>query len=203
MIPRWAAYKLDSLDLKGDAVRPKAFSPDPSPELGNYSLAEHKHYTGSGWVRGHMVPAGDLKHSQVAMNDSFYTTNICPMNLEFNNGIWKRLEERVRKWAIQFGQVYVITGPIIGDNKNGKVGTSDIVIPDAFFKAILIHYDDLYYSIGFVLFNEPAPKGCQLRDCSLTVDELEELTDFDFFAGLPKEIAYTVENQLPLKELSL
>ena len=203
MMPNWAAYELESSDLEGDAVRQSYFSPDPSPELKDYPLAEHWHYTKSGWVRGHMVPAGDLKYSQEAMNDSFYTTNICPMNMEFNNGIWKRLEEKTRKWAIEFGRVYVITGPILGDNKNGKVGTSDIYIPDSFFKAVLIPYENTYYSIGFVLFNEPAPKGSQLRDYALTVDDVEELTGMDFFYALKPRVASEVEKMLPLKELSL
>ena len=203
MIPSWVAYELSASNMEGDAIRARSFSPDPSPELEGYPLAQHWHYTYSGWVRGHMVPAGDLKYSQHAMNDSFYTTNICPMNLEFNNGIWKRLEEKIRRLALDFGRVYIITGPIVDTNHYGKVGESDIVVPDAFYKAILIPYKNSFLSIGFLLNNEPAPKGSRLRDYALTVKELESLTGMDFFYALSNAESETVENLLPLKELGL
>lgn len=203
MIPSWVAYKLSASDLEGNAVRARYFSPDPSPKLEGYPLAMHWHYTYSGWVRGHMVPAGDLKYSQEAMNDSFLTTNVCPMNLEFNNGIWKRLEERIRRLSIDFGSVYIITGPIVGTNKYGRVGGSDIVIPDAFYKAILVPYQGSYLSIAFLFFNEPAPKGSRLRDYALTVNDLESLTGMDFFYALDAQEAIIVENLFPLKELGL
>lgn len=203
MIPRWAAYELVSSELVGDAVQPGSFCPDPSPAMKGYPMAEHWHYSHSGWVRGHMVPAGDLKYSQEAMNDSFYTTNVCPMSMEFNNGIWKRLEEKVRKWAIQFERVYIITGPIIGENKNGKVGSSDIIIPDAFFKAVLIPNAGSYYSIGFIFFNEPAPTGTHLKDYAVTVDDIESIIGIDLFVWLNPDIASSVEKQLPFKELNL
>ena len=35
-------------------------------------------FRGSGWSRGHMAPAGNNKHSQAAMNQTFYLTNIVP-----------------------------------------------------------------------------------------------------------------------------
>lgn len=203
MIPYWVAYQLHATDMEGDAERARSFSPDPSGKLKRYKLAEHWHYTHSGWCRGHMAPAGDMKYSQEAMNDSFYTTNICPMDMTFNNGIWKRLEEKIRKLAIEFGSVYIVTGPIIGRNINGKVGESDIIIPDAFYKAILVPYKESYLSIAFIMKNEAAPKGSKLRDYTLTVDELETLVGRDFFAALDAATAKRVESALPLKELGL
>lgn len=203
LIPFWVAYALHPGDMEGDAQRENGFSPDPSPLLRKYKLAEHWNYTRSGWVRGHMAPAGDMKYSQKAMSESFYTTNICPMDMAFNNGIWKRLEEKVRKLAVQFGVVYIITGPVMGINKNGKVGDSDILVPDAFYKAILVPYEGTYLSVGFFMNNEAAPKGSKLRDYAISVDELESLTGRDFFAGLGATESFSVENQIPLKELGL
>lgn len=203
MMPDWVAYELRSGDLEGDAVRSGRFSPDPSPKLNGFTLAEHWHYTNSGWVRGHMVPAGDLKYSQEAMSSSFFTTNICPMDMAFNNGIWKRLEEKIRKLAIQYGSVYIVTGPVLGTNKNGKVGQSEILVPDAFFKAILIPNNSTFLAIGFYLDNEPAPGGSKLKDFAMTVRTLEEKIDRNLFASLSPTVARDVETDLPLKELGL
>ena len=152
--PNWVAYELRDTDIEGDAQRPRGFSPDPSPLLSGYDLAEHWHYTNSGWGRGHMAPAGDFKYNQAAMNDTFYTTNICPMDMSFNNGIWKRLEEKCRRLATEYGHVYIVTGPVIGSNKNGKVGESDILVPDAFFKVVLVPYEDSYLAVGFYMPND-------------------------------------------------
>ena len=79
MIPNWVAYELKASELEGDAQRQRSFSLDADPILAGYVLAEHRDYTNSGWCRGHMIPAGDVKCSQKAMDESFYTTNICPM----------------------------------------------------------------------------------------------------------------------------
>lgn len=35
-----------------------------------------------------MAPAGDCKHSQEAMDDTFYLTNIVPQDLANNNGYY-------------------------------------------------------------------------------------------------------------------
>lgn len=203
MIPAWTAYTLYAGDMEGDAVRPPRFSPDPAPEIAGFPLAEHWHYSNSGWVRGHMVPAGDLKYDQRAMDDSFLTTNVCPMEMGFNNGIWKRLEEKVRKLAQQFDHVFIITGPVLGENRFGKVGNSGILVPDAFYKAILVPYKGSNLSIAFLMPNEAAPKGAKLKDYALTVAELENITGRIFFASLPLGASFKIKEMLPLKELGL
>lgn len=203
MIPAWTAYTLYAGDMEGDAVRPARFMPDPAPELAGFPLAEHGHYSNSGWVRGHMVPAGDLKYDQQAMSDSFLTTNVCPMDRGFNNGIWKRLEEKVRKLAVKYDHVYIITGPVMGENRYGKVGESDILVPDAYYKALLVPYKGAYLSIGFLMPNETAPKGAKLKDYAVTVADLEVLTGRIFFASLPLGASFKVKDMLPLKELEL
>lgn len=200
LIPNWTAYELTPDELEGDALRAKKFTTDPNLE--GYPRAEHWYYTNSGWVRGHMVPAGDLKNSQKAMDESFYTSNICPMNMAFNNGIWKRLEEKIRKWAVQYGHVYIITGPIMGRNVNGKVGESDIFIPDKFFKAVLVPYNKSFLTIGFIMANDDSTKG-KLKDCAITVDELEHIISMDLFTNLKKGTERLIEDQFPIKQLGL
>ncbi len=40
--------------------------------------AENSDYWHSGWSRGHMAPAGNNKHCQKAMDDTFLLSNIVP-----------------------------------------------------------------------------------------------------------------------------
>ena len=201
LLPDWVAYELTASEMEGEAVRRPYFSPDPAPELRGLDLAQNYHYTNSGWVRGHMVPAGDLKYDQRAMNDGFYTTNVCPMNRRFNNGIWKRTEEVCRRWAREYGRIYIVTGPIVGGNVNGKVGQSNIIVPDAFFKAVLIPYRGSYLSVGFLMDNAEETAG-KLRDFTYSLEDIEAITGLELFPGLT-EWSKDAKRQVPLKELGL
>lgn len=202
MLPNWVAYELKAGELEGEARRKRTFSPDPDPRLRGFDLAQHGHYFNSGWVRGHMVPAGDLKYSQEAMDDSFYTTNVCPMNQSFNNGIWKRVEEVCRRWAREYGFIYIVTGPVMGENRYGKVGESGIVVPDAFFKAVLVPYKGSWLSVAFLMENSEETKG-RLRDFTCTVADVEALTGLRLFTRVYEWNLDEIKQQVPLKELGL
>jgi endonuclease G len=67
-------------------------------------------YTNSGFDRGHLAPAGDMKWSETAMDESFLMSNISPQKPAFNRGIWKKLEEKIRSWAIENDSIIVVTG---------------------------------------------------------------------------------------------
>ena len=134
-IPAWVAYELTADEANGAIGRHgKNFRQD---EKANVVQADNYDYRGTGWSRGHMAPAGDFKWDETAMWDTFYYTNCCPQNEKLNNGSWNVLENKVRTWARQFGSLYVVTGPIIGQNENGKIGAHQITVPNAFFKALL------------------------------------------------------------------
>ncbi len=203
VLANWVAYELVDRELEGDSQRQRNFQPDPSAVLKKYRLATHQDYTRSGWVRGHLAPAADMKWNQKACDESFYTSNIAPMKAELNNGIWKRVEEKVRKWAQKYERVWVITGPVIGLNKDGRIGENHIVVPDAFFKAVLVPYNGSYLTIGFLMENKGAEKGSRMRDFALPVTELEEVTGIEMFYQLNRETAHRIKKGLPLKELEL
>ena len=93
-IPNWVAYELTKEEVGGAVERYDVFMPDPV--VPSDESATTYDYKGTGWDRGHMAPAGDMKWSEQAMKESFYLSNICPQNKKLNSGIWKDLEEQVR-----------------------------------------------------------------------------------------------------------
>ena len=194
-IPRWAAYELTAAKTEGDAVRGGLnFRPDERVAAVQPDNAD---YRGSGWSRGHMVPAGDCKWDEQAMRDSFFYTNCCPQDERLNNGSWNVLENRVRSWARQYGSVYVVTGPLPGRNRHGRIGAHGVLVPDAFFKALLVHAEDGWHAVAFVMQNESDPQ--KLPDCLLSVRELERISGIDFFPQLPDAVERRVErNAEPL-----
>ena len=112
-IPNWVAYELTDIEVKGEVPRYDKFKPDPMvPQNVSATTNDYKH---SGYDRGHLAPAADMKWDEQAMKESFYLSNICPQNPNLNGGVWKDLEEQVRDLASQKGSIFVICGPIVTD----------------------------------------------------------------------------------------
>lgn len=190
-IPEWVAYELTSEELAGDLDRDEIkFQMDPAYR-GTQAMRED--YSGSGWTRGHMACAGDFEWDIDAMEETFYLTNVCPQDEELNRGDWNYLEKQVRRWARQYGKVWVASGPIIGTGKYGTIGDNKVTVPDSFFKAVLIEKGGAYHSIAFVMGNDS--RRYYLADCSVSVNELEEMTGLNFFPILPDSVEESVESR--------
>ena len=193
-LPIWVAYELTSEETDGPINRGgRSFRPD---ERIKKAQADHFDYRGSGWSRGHMAPAGDFKWDETAMSETFFYTNCCPQNETLNNGSWQTLEKKVRSIARLYNKVYVVTGPIIGENQYGKIGSHNVVVPDAFFKSLLIIKDGDYYGIGFVMTNDSSTH--RIQDSYITINELETITGIDFFPALDDAMEEFVENDVDI-----
>ena len=174
LIPDWVAYELTADETRGESTRAdKNFSMDMNFR-GKQAMRED--YWGSGWTRGHMAPAADFMWDDDAMSETFYFLNICPQREELNNKDWQYLEKQVRAWARKYGKVWVVSGPIVGDNVYGTIGKDHVVVPDAFFKAVMVHDGKRYQSIAFVMGNDA--ERYWLQDCALSIDDLEARTCF-------------------------
>ena len=197
-IPNWVAWELNAEKLVERESRNSKFV--PNPKLPEDMAVTTKEYTGSGWDRGHMCPAGDNKYHWRAMNESFYMTNICPQNHNLNRGDWKELEEACRRWA-EVEPVYIVCGPInYRTPKYGYIGkTFRIRVPDAFFKVVLTGMQSGNpRAIGFIYKNEA---GNNKRDKYVnSIDEVERITSMDFFPSLPDDVENRVEAEYKLSD---
>lgn len=199
LIPNWVAYELTDSEVVGEQERSNHFAPDPLVE-GDPVVT--KDYSNSGYDRGHMAPAGDMKWSEQAMRESFYMTNICPQNHNNNAGDWKDLEELARDLAYQYQRLYICCGPIVTDATN-TIGTArKIVVPQAFYKVFLRRKPDgSWTSIGFVMPN--AAGNRPLMTYMHTVDEVEQLSGIDFFYNLPDSIENIVEADYTISDWTI
>lgn len=194
-IPRWVKYELLASETDGVWSRKGLkFTPDPSV---SFPQADDYDYRGSGWSRGHMAPAADFKWSSQAMIETFYFTNCCPQDQAMNSGQWHTLEKKVRDWANRYGSLTIYTGPIVLDNVYGTIGYNKVVVPDAFFKAILAGEQ----SIAFVMYNHNNNENMQ--KCAMSVDDLEALTGIDFFAEQVDDFENQVEATYNLRNWGL
>ncbi|MCR4663981.1 MAG: DNA/RNA non-specific endonuclease [Paludibacteraceae bacterium] len=198
-IPNWVAYCLESAEVAGTYSRTDKFVPDPMVK-GDKVVT--KDYSGSGYDRGHMAPAADMRWSEQAMRESFYMTNICPQNHNNNAGDWKDLEELVRDLSTKYGNIYICCGPIVTD-ENETIGKErKIVVPQAFFKVLLRQKKDGgWTAIGFVMPN--AAGNRPLMTYMKTIDEVEEMTGIDFYPALPDDTENAVEADYTVSDWTL
>ena len=197
-IPNWVAYELTKTEVEGVEPRGNNFKPDPN--VSDEATATVNDYKNSGWDRGHMAPAGDMKWSKQAMKESFYFSNICPQNRNLNAGVWKDLEEQVRELAAQKGNIYVVCGPIVS-NQPKTIGYNKVAIPDAFFKALLQNSNGNWHAIAFMFANESGRKP--LSTYAMSVQDLQMITNIDFFPALPDSIENKVESQVDFAKWSV
>ena len=190
-LPNWVAYELTDVEVNGTYPRNGRFYPDPDVEG---RQADNEDYRNTGWDKGHIAPAGDMKWDDEAMFESCYLSNICPQNHNLNGGVWRSLEERCRYYAQCYGYVYIAAGPIVGEAKNGVIGYNEVVVPDAFYKVLLVCVDGQYEGIGFYFENVAGHRP--LTTYAMTIDEIEAMTGIDFFFSLPDKIEDEVENKI-------
>ena len=196
-IPNWVAYELTKEEVAGDEPRAEHFIPDP--EIRNCPTTDD--YKNSGYDRGHMAPAGDMKWSETAMKESFYLSNICPQNHNLNSGDWKSLEEHLRTMATQYDKVYIVCGPIVSTSPKTIGKEHKVTVPAAFFKAVLRQKGDSWSAIGFMFANEAGHKN--LSTYAMSIEDLQIVTDLDFFYNLPDKIEEEVEATYSLSDWDL
>lgn len=187
-LPNWVAWQLTPERCSGPAKR-KGVDFEEDTDVDEPRATDADYYT-SGYDRGHMCPAGDNKQSMTAMRQSFLFTNICPQAPSLNRGDWNEMENACRRWAKDYGRVYIVCGPILYKGKHKTIGRNKVVVPEAFFKVVL-RMGDHPEAIGFIYKNGDGnrPKG----DYVNSVDEVERITGIDFFPSLPDNIEKKVE----------
>ena len=189
--PQWVAWELTQEETKGKEKRTNDFKPDPDV-IGSKVVTTD--YSNSGYDRGHMAPAADMKWSKKAMKESFYMSNICPQNHHLNTEDWGDLEEKCRQWARKYGKVYIACGPIYNGKRNEYIGERRVKVPDAFFKVVLINEKEMQCALGFLFDNEYGKRP--LKKYQVPVDKVEQLTGMDFFSALPDDLENWLESEV-------
>ena len=184
-IPNCVAYELtatmvDMSDAPDHETR-KNFNYAKDPNV--KSCPENWEYRNSGYSRGHMAPAMDMRWNRTTMAQCFYMTNMCPQDTKLNNDHWRALEEKVHHWAKRDKRLMVYTGPIVGKNPTmiGK-DKQNIAVPDAFFK--VVYAPEQGRAIAFIYDNRPCPGG--ISKYAVTVAEVERRTGLTFSSAIPK-----------------
>lgn len=190
-IANCALYELVNNELYGTVERGNEFMADPGVK--GCPLPED--YAGSGFDRGHLVPAGDLKWNGTAMRQSFLMTNVGPMHKALNEGGWAKLEEKVREWTARDSALLVFTGPVVSDSDTTLLN-GQVKMPSAYYKVIMAPCVRPMRVIAFIYPN--GHSGGRLQQYAVSVDEVERRTGLDFFPTLPPEEEQRLESPVNL-----
>ena len=184
----WVYYKLNSLQLNQTVKRKNNFRKDPKVIKNSSDLNDYK---GSGYDRGHLAPAADMKYNSNSMRESFYLSNVSPQSANFNRGIWKKIEKQIRDWSYMYGELIIITGPILECENFGKIGTNRVTIPKWYYKVVI---DPNNYKRNLAVLIENTGSSNSVKSYVITIDQLEEFSGIDFFYRLPDLIEESFES---------
>ena len=168
-------------------LRSSNFIPDPKVKNKSSSSID---YRGSGYDRGHMVPAADMVFSKIAISEAFYFSNVSPQKAAFNRGIWRNLEIFISSELIpKYDSLIIITGCVLRDSTNfnlSKTKIGNVSVPFFYYKVIV----DVKRksSIAFLIPNNGIYKTSDNMEAFLEyicpIKDLERLTGVDFFYKL-------------------
>ena len=150
-------------------------------------------YDGFGYDRGHLAPSADFRWSKTALSESYLYSNMSPQLAEFNREGWANLEGLIRAYVKENKQnIIVITGPIFNDTvRKVERSKNKISIPDSFFKIVLDYENKI--ALGFLIPHKQLEYPIEYY--AVTIDEIEKLTNIDFFSSLSEHIQQHIESQ--------
>lgn len=190
LVSLWVAYPLCKMYTNKSVNRTDDWDLDPL--LGNLSSAPFGGYGGS-YARGHQVPSADRLCCYEANAQTFYGTNITPQLNAHNEGIWQKLEDKVRTVANASDTTYVVTGVLVKDSKTFTEDSDGkkMTVPTAYFKALLRYSRSStlgqWNAAAFYLEHRSYSEGLG-KQHSMSIDELEEITGLDFFVNLKDKV---------------
>ncbi len=187
--PLWVAQRMTPDRLVQRVARKDRFIPDP--DLPKGKRAELDDYRGSGYDRGHMAPAADMRWSAQAMEESFYLSNMAPqVGPGMNRGIWATIEEAIRRWVSTRGELFIYTGPIYETTSPARIGPNQVAVPTHFYKVVFdpVRVD----TIAFVVPNAPHPNR-RIEEFITSVRDIEVRTGLNFLNRINPAVQALIE----------
>ncbi len=196
----WVAYRLTPRSIEGGGAKTeRVWRADPElPE--DYTL-EPEDYRGAFEAlqvdRGHQAPLAGFRGSG-QWADTNYLSNITPQKSALNQGPWNRLEEKERALVREYGEVFVLTGPLY-EREMPPLPNADEPhkVPSGYWKILAVQPDPgdpAALQTAAFLMDQNAPRDTAPMKYLSTVNEIERRSGLNFFADLPDTIEESLES---------
>ena len=202
MTPLWTAYPLERGHM-GSYKRPSSWSYNPKIDEKYQIKVTDVSYSDNTYSRGHMCPNASRNGNATMQAQTFYVTNQVPQVQDsFNSGIWSNLEGAVQGVAKSNAneEIYVVTGvafnkgaesPTINYTSPSKASSQRVPIPNYFYKLVLrvkTSGGTVTDAVCVAFWFEHKAYTDSYANYTVSVDEVESWTGFDFFVNLPSDI---------------
>jgi endonuclease G len=203
--PNWVSWHLEN-DWTGNLPRNDTFRADPAVSPDWYRV-QSTDYFASGFDRGHMTPNADRDNpASIPLNqETFLMSNMVPQAPNNNQGPWADLENFLRT-QLPANEVYIVAGPagVGGSGDNGSANTianGHVTVPAYTWKvALVLPLGDNDVSrvnastrvIAVIMPNDNSINS-DWHTYLTTVNAVEALTGYDFFANVPDIVENSIE----------
>ena len=126
--PNWVKYTVKDIVKNADRDGMNFYTVDSI-----YTSDDNDYYSNR-WDRGHMAPAGSFNDSYENLYSTFTYLNVALQYDDLNRGAWVELEEQVRKWADEFGDIGVEI--YLEFDSNHIILDTGAHVPSAFYKYV-------------------------------------------------------------------
>ena len=191
-VPLWVSYHLKKQYLE-KVIKP-LYSYGPDPQLIKGKRAEIDDYKNSIYIRCRLAPLENMSRNKEVMKDACYFSNVCPMDKDLYFNCWKKIEKKIRDFVKQGNDVWVVTGPLFTQKDIKKIGRNKIFVPTHFYKVILYQRKDKSFGASAYIFENKKSKKITENNI-VSIDDIEKITDFDFFSLLPEYVQNLVESR--------
>lgn len=131
-VPSVVTWDLSVQDLgrysKGQHIN---FKEDPATKRPRVNTAS---YRNTGYHRGHLCPAGDRGSTIEKWRDTFFMSNVAPMQPRLNTGAWKAAEDECRAMVSTGCDLRITAIPLWLDSIAPDFGNPPIRVPSHFYK---------------------------------------------------------------------
>ena len=126
--PNWVKYTVRDIVKNADRDGMNFYTVDSI-----YTSDDNDYYSNR-WDRGHMAPAGSFNDSYENLYSTFTYLNVALQYDDLNRGAWVDLEEQVRKWADEYGDIGVEI--YLEFDSNHITLDTGAHVPSAFYKYV-------------------------------------------------------------------
>ncbi|HIF15064.1 MAG TPA: DNA/RNA non-specific endonuclease, partial [Bacteroidetes bacterium] len=104
--------------------------------------------------------------------------------------IGAKLENKLREWAIENEEIYVVTGGVLKPGLK-TIGENKVSVPNFYYKIIVDYLEPEFKALAFVMPNGSTKK--HFLEYAVSIDSVERLTGIDFFPNIPDVIEDRIE----------